>query len=507
MATPRAPTLYDRSLLRSPEVAVDFIANILESSTEYSIIGKDLDGKILLWNEGARRIYGYEPEEVVGLATSDILHTPEDVRDGKPDQITEAALRDGKWEGTLDRIRKNGQRFVARVVITPRRDRSGSPVGFLLISKDISGEIHLTEELKAAQFYTRSLIESNIDALMTTDTLGVITDVNRQMCEVTGRTRDELLGTPFKDYFTEPKRAEEGIRKVLAEGTVTNYELTIRARNGSETVVSYNASTFRDADKRLQGVFAAARDITDQKGLEQELRQIQNYTRGLIEASVDALLTVDPDFAITDVNEQTVRMTGHSREELIGTPFTDYFTEPEQAAAGVRQTLKEGFVTNYVLVLRPKSGKELAVSFNASVFKDTEGNVRGVFASARDITQQMRLEEELRQAQNYTRGLIESSVDAMITVDPDLTITDVNEQMVKLTEVAKSALIGSKFDRYFTEPARAASGVRQTLREGFVTNYELTLRTPRRPRGARLVQRIDLQRSARQRPWRVRGRA
>ena len=70
MATPRAPTLYDRSLLRSPEVAVDFSANVLESSTEYSIIGRDLEGKILLWNEGARRIYGYEREEILGPDSS-----------------------------------------------------------------------------------------------------------------------------------------------------------------------------------------------------------------------------------------------------------------------------------------------------------------------------------------------------------------------------------------------------------------------------------------------------
>src|SRR6185503_2108985 len=140
-----------------------------------------------------------------------------------------------------------------------------------------------------------------------------------------------------------------------------------------------------------------------------------------------------------------------------------YFTEPQRATSGVEQTLAAGFVTNYVLVLRSREGRELPVSFNASVYRDTEGKVQGIFAAARDITDQNRLEEELRQAQNYTRGLIESSVDPMITVDPGLTITDVNEQMVRLTEIAKEHLIGSRFDRYFTEPDRAAAGVRKTL--------------------------------------------
>src|SRR5206468_1400150 len=108
-------------------------------------------------------------------------------------------------------------------------------------------------ELRESQEYNRGLIESNIDALMTTDPLGIITDVNRQMCEMTGSPREELIGTPFKRYFTDPKRAEDGIRKVLSEDRVTNYELTMRSKAGKETVVSYNATTFRAADGKLKG--------------------------------------------------------------------------------------------------------------------------------------------------------------------------------------------------------------------------------------------------------------
>src|SRR5260221_580732 len=140
-----ATKLFDSTVIRQAEEAVDFIVNVLQASTEYSIIGKDLDGNILLWNEGARRLYGYEPEEVVGKANSAILHVPEDVQAGKPQEILQTALHEGKWEGTLTRLRKNGNRFTARMVITPRRDTAGRPIGYLLISKDISEEIRLTE--------------------------------------------------------------------------------------------------------------------------------------------------------------------------------------------------------------------------------------------------------------------------------------------------------------------------------------------------------------------------
>jgi PAS domain S-box-containing protein len=182
-------------------------------------------------------------------------------------------LREGKWEGTIHRLRKNGQTFTARVVITPRRDASGRPIDFLLISKDISDEIRLTEELKATQFYTRSLIESSIDAMMTTDPLGIISDFNQQMEALTGYSRNELIGSPFKNYFTDPQRAEEGIRQVLREGKVTNYELTARSKTRRETVVSYNAATFFDREGRLRGVFAAAHDVTERKRFEQTLQE------------------------------------------------------------------------------------------------------------------------------------------------------------------------------------------------------------------------------------------
>jgi len=472
----RKTKLFDNAIVGNAKEAVDFIANILESSTEYSIIGKDLEGKILLWNEGARRLYGYEPEEVVGKANSAILHAPEDVASGKPRELLDAALRDGKWEGTIRRRRKNGEQFTARVVITPRLDSSRKAIGFLLISKDISDEIRLTEEVKATQFYTRSLIESNIDALMTTDPLGIISDVNQQMVALTGYPREALIGTPFKNFFTDPSRAEEGIRLVLREGRVTNYELTAKAKDGRVTVVSYNASTFRDAAGKLQGVFAAARDITEQKKLEQQLRESEAYNRGLIEASVDGLITVDPSGTISDVNKQMCRMSGFSREELIGTPFADYFQDPERATAGVKATFEKGVVTEYVLPLARKSESPLRVSFNASVFLDPSGDVKGIFASARDITEQSRLQSQLAEERGYNRGLIEASLDGLITVDPVLSITDVNETMCRMSGYSRGELLGSSFHQYFTDPKRAADGVRQTLDKGAVTNYELTLR-------------------------------
>lgn len=262
----RESKLIDGSVVRTTSEAVDFIFNILESSTEYSVIAKDLEGKILFWNEGARRLYGYEPEEVVGKANSSILHIPEDVRAGVPRRILQESLAEGKWEGTITRRRKNGEQFPARVVITPRYGPGGKTIGFLMISKDISGEIPLTQ-------YTRSLIEASLDPLVTISPEGKITDVNHATVKVTGVPREKLVGTDFASYFTEPERAREGYQRVFSEGFVTDYPLTIHHLEGRLTDVLYNASVYKDGRGQVLGVFAAARDVTQRKQAEEALER------------------------------------------------------------------------------------------------------------------------------------------------------------------------------------------------------------------------------------------
>jgi PAS domain S-box-containing protein len=228
------------------------------------VIATDLEGKILLWNEGARRLYGYEPDEVVGKANSSILHVSRDESAGVPMQIMAPALKEGKWEGALASVRKNENQFTARVVITPWRDSSGKLSGFLLISKDISDEIRITQS-------ARSLIEASLDPLVTISPEGKITDVNEATVKVTGTPREKLVGTDFANYFTEPKKAREGYQQAFAKGFVTDYPLTIRHTDGRLSHVVYNASVYKDVNGSALGVFAAARDITPLKNAEVEL--------------------------------------------------------------------------------------------------------------------------------------------------------------------------------------------------------------------------------------------
>jgi PAS domain S-box-containing protein len=264
------------------------------NSANFSSIATDAKGVIQIFNVGAERMLGYTAAEVMNKITPADISDPQEViaraealsaELGTPitpgfEALVFKASRGIEDIYELTYFRKDGSRFPAVVSVTALRDDEEAIIGYLLIGTDNTARKQIEEErqkldqrLRDQHFYTRSLIESNIDALMTTDPRGIITDINKQTEALTGCTRDELIGAPFKNYFTDPGRAEAGINRVLSEGKVTNYELTARARDGTLTVVSYNATTLHDRDRRLQGVFAAARDVTERKRFEQALQE------------------------------------------------------------------------------------------------------------------------------------------------------------------------------------------------------------------------------------------
>ncbi|PZX92071.1 hybrid sensor histidine kinase/response regulator [Flavobacterium aquariorum] len=382
--------------------------------------------------------------------------------------------------------------------------------------------------------YARSLIEANLDPLVTISSEGKITDMNEALTLITGLARDDLMDTYFKNYFTEPDKAHAVYQEVFAKNTVSDFPLTFRHKNGRLTEVLFNGSIFRDAHGNIKGVVIVARDIAEQKwalelrnankelafqndekekraaelfiankelayqndekenraaelvianeelayqnkvkekraaelviankelafqndekekradelciankellfqtgekenraaeliiadlelefqNKEKEKREIANkeleahsyslklasqYSLSLIEASRDPLFTISPKGKITDTNEATVQVTGVSREQLIGSDFFDYFTEPQKARDGYKKVFSKGFVVDYPLTIKDENFTN--VLFNGSVYKDDLGNVVGAVMVARDITEQKRIATELFEAKVF----------------------------------------------------------------------------------------------------------
>jgi nitrogen fixation negative regulator NifL len=219
---------------------------------------------------------------------------------------------------------------------------------------------------------------------------------------------------------------------------VRDYELEIQHRDGHTTPVVYNASVYHDESGNVAGVFAAARDISERKQAELKLLQLNTYNRSLIEASLDALVTITSDGKIGDVNSVTEAITGYNRDELIGQDFHNYFSDPAKARAGYQRVFESGMLRDYELEIQHRDGHTTPVVYNASVYRDLSGNVAGVFAAARDITDRKLAERELI----LLNTALEAAANGIIVVDKDGTILWANPAFCQMTGYTEDEIIG-----------------------------------------------------------------
>ncbi len=226
-------------------------------------------GPITFWNRAAERLYGFSAGEALGRVSQELLHT---TVPGGVEAFLGALERDGRWEGELEHGTGDGRRISVEARMVLVRDAEGARV--LETNRDITERKRAEEAVRASSRYTRSLIEASLDPLVTISPDGKITDVNAAAEAVTGCDRASLIGTDFSDYFTEPGKARAGYQEVFRTGSVRDYPLEIRHRDGHVVSVVYNASVYRDEEGRVVGVFAAARDITELKRAEEELRKL-----------------------------------------------------------------------------------------------------------------------------------------------------------------------------------------------------------------------------------------
>jgi PAS domain S-box-containing protein len=283
------PQILPSQGLKGEKIKTRALQDAILNSAYFSSIATDEKGVIQIFNIGAERMLGYAASDVIDQITPADISDPKELiaraaelslELGTPiapgfEALVFKASRGIEDIYELTYTRKDGSHFPAIVSVTALRDVDEGIIGYLLIGTDNTAkheieavQAQLDAVLRDQQFYSHSLIESSIDALMMTDPQGIISDVNNEMMLLTGRTRTELIGTHCKEFFTDPDLAATAIERVLTENRVTDYELTVRSKSGHETLVSYNAATFHDRNEKLQGVFAVARDVTERKRFE-----------------------------------------------------------------------------------------------------------------------------------------------------------------------------------------------------------------------------------------------
>ena len=413
------------------------LASIVNSSDD-AIFSKTLDGVITSWNHAAEVTYGYSANEVLGRSVS-ILMEPD-----RPDEMVEILekIRRGQrvehYETT--RRRKDGKIVAVSLSVSPVHETSGVISGAATIARDITERKQAEERIRAVA----SIVDSSDDAIISKALDGTITSWNTAAESMYGYTAGEILGRPVSLLIADdrPDEMVEILGQIRRGERVEHYETTRVRKDGTVVPVSLSVSPVHDSTGVIVGASSIARDITERKRSEERIRAAAEYARSLIEASLDPLVTISPEGKITDVNEATTKVTGLPRDTLIGTDFSDYFTEPDKAREGYQQVFALGSVTDYPLTIRHRDGQLTDVLYNASVYKDAAGNVLGVFAAARDVTAQKQAEVQIaeQRARELDR-LAELERFQRLTVGRELKMIELKRQIEELKRARSSDVV------------------------------------------------------------------
>ena len=284
-----------------------------------------------------------------------------------------------------------------------------------------------------------SIVDSSDDAIFSETLDGVITTWNTAAERLYGYQAEEIIGHSVSLLMPSDRADEmaEILDRIRSGERVDHYETTRRRKDGVTIAISLTVSPVHDAADGIVGVSLIAHGSTESDRIRDQARLAAQYARSLIEASPDPLMMISPEGAIADVNEAAVRMIGVDREHLVGTDFSDYFTEPDRAREAYRQVFAQGFVTDYPLTIRRTGGDLIDVLYNASVYKDAAGRVLGVAAAARDVTAQKRAEREVaKQRVRELDRLAELERFQKLTVGRELRMIELKKEIEDLRAAA-----------------------------------------------------------------------
>jgi PAS domain S-box-containing protein len=355
---------------------------------------------VLSWSPEAHRIFGIAPAEFDGKTETlmSLVHPDDRARISKA--FTTALAGGTPYRAEHRIVWADGSlRWVLQAAIV-ERDDAGAPIRMLGICQDITDRKLIEEEIRASAAYTRSLIEANLNPMFTIGPGGAINDVNAATERITGYGRAELLGTAFNGHFTEPDLARAGYELAFRDGSVLDYPLELRHRDGHVTSVLCNAAVYRDPAGQVLGVMAVARDVTEAKRAQEALRESEERLRVLFENAPIGMSEVALSGELVQANSLFCQIIGYSLDELqaLSLPHQDLTHPDDREAELADRRLLAGEIDTYSIEKRyaHKDGGVVWAEVNRALVRDPDGNPLLIIVTLRDLTAQREAEAEVR---------------------------------------------------------------------------------------------------------------
>ena len=332
-------------------------------------------------------------------------------------------------------IDDNNDTLWVQVSVAPLDEKSNMGV---VITQDITEQKLAEEKLRTSETEYRSLFENSIMGISQVKPDGTFIRINKAYAEMYGYPDVATMmkrHSSSSELYSNPEDRKRVFEILDRSDYMPPTEFELIRSNGEKFWALVAAKPVKDNTGKLLYLQAEHFDITSRKNLENEMYTASLYARNLIEASPDSLVTINSDGKITDVNSSTEKTTGLTRMELIGTDFSNYFTDPAKAREGYKTVFLKGKVTDFPLTLRHTSSRTIDVLYNATLFRNEFGEVQGVFAAARDVTERKKMEEELRKSQELLEKLNQHMVDIIETERKQISLNLHDNLGQKLTAI------------------------------------------------------------------------
>jgi PAS domain S-box-containing protein len=389
---------------------------LVGSIKDYAIFMLDASGQVASWNAGAQIIKGYAAQEVLGKSIS-IFYTPEDLAHGKPQALLNAAKAEGRVEDEGWRVRKNGSRFWADVVITSVREANGQLHGFVKVTRDLTSRKEAEEKLRRSEASLAATLYSIGDAVLAADEDARVTRVNPVAERLTGWFEREAIGHPIAEVFNiineqTRARAANPVTRVLAEGVVVGLanHTSLISRDGTERPIADSGAPIRDPSGATRGAVLVFRDVTQERRAEHALRLSEEKLRLMIASVSDyALYMLDPTGRVASWNPGAERIKGYRADEILGQHFSRFFPAEDVAAGKPARELelaeRQGRFEEEGWRIR-KDGSRFWANVILTPVRDLSNELIGFVKTTRDLTEQRKMDEErlrLAQAQEAIR--------------------------------------------------------------------------------------------------------